>query len=141
MPPALERLAEGGAVFTVVLLGAVGVFYGLIRMWRRVNDPDQRERKRRLGVNRYGRAASGVVVDIVDDGVGRLIHYTYRIGAVDYNACQEVSGISELVGHDPSLIVGAVQVKYDKSNPYNSIVICEEWSGLRRRAPEMPPPI
>ncbi|MEZ5365206.1 MAG: hypothetical protein R2748_23480 [Bryobacterales bacterium] len=127
-------------MFLAVLLGAVGVFYGLIRMWRRANDPEQKERKRRLSVNRSGRTASGVVVDIVDDGVGHLIHYTYRIGAVDYNACQDVSGIGEFVGQDPSVIVGAVQVKYQKSNPYNSIVICEEWSGLRRRPPKPPPP-
>ena len=133
MPPALERLAEGGAVFGAVLLGAVAVFVGLFRIWRRANDVGERERRRRLGVNRAGRTASGVVLDIVDDGVGRLIHYTYRIGAVDYNACQDVSALDDLMGEDPAWVVGAVQVKYQKTNPYNSIVVCEEWSGLRAR--------
>jgi hypothetical protein len=135
MPPALERLAESGAVFGAVLLGAAAVFYGMFRMWRRANDGEVRERRRRLSVNRGGRTASGVVVDIVDDGMERLIHYTYRIGAVDYNACQDVSTLDDLVGEDPARIVGAVQVKYEKTNPYNSIVVCEEWSGLRTPRP------
>jgi hypothetical protein len=131
MPPALERLTEGAVVFAAVLLGAVAVFYGVFRTWRRRNNPVERERVRRLDVNRLGRLASGLVIDIADEAEGRLIHYTYQIGAVEYHACQDVGAIDALVGHDPSRIVGPAQVKYQPANPYNSIVVCEEWSGLR----------
>jgi hypothetical protein len=131
MPPALERLAESGVTFTAVLIGAAAVFVGLVFLWRRRNNPDEKERRRRLHVNRHGRTTSGVVMDIAEDAAARLIHYTYRIGAVEYSACQDVTALDELVGHDPSRIVGPAQVRYQKSNPYNSIVICEEWTGLR----------
>ena len=87
----------------------------------------------RVMPDRKGRTTSGVVMDIDEDDETRLIHYTYKIGAVEYNACQDVTVLTELVGEDPSLIVGPAQVKFEKSNPYNSIVISEDWSGLRAR--------
>ncbi|MND05212.1 hypothetical protein D3C83_258600 [compost metagenome] len=40
--------------------------------------------------------------------------------------------ISERIGDDPRGIVGAAAVKYHNKNPYNSIIICEHWSGFRR---------
>ena len=133
MPPALERFAESGAVFAAVLLGAMAVLVGLVLVWRRRNDPAEKERRRRLRVSRLGRTTSGVVMDIADDAASRLIHYTYKIGAVEYNACQDVTTLEERVGRDPSCIVGPAQVKYQKSNPYDSIVVCEDWTGLRAR--------
>jgi len=36
----------------------------------------------------------------------------------------------------PSRIVGSATVKYQTRNPYNSIVVCEGWSGLGKRTPE-----
>ena len=133
MPPVLERFAETGAGFAAVLLGAAAVFYGLFLVWRRRNDPLAKERRRRLRVYRQGRTTSGVVMDIADETAKRLIHYTYKIGAVEYNAWQDVTVLEEQVGHDPSRIVGPAQVRYQKSNPYNSIVVSEEWCGLRTR--------
>ncbi len=40
--------------------------------------------------------------------------------------------ISERIGDDPRGIVGPVAVKYHNKNPYNSIIVCEHWSGFRR---------
>ena len=120
-------------MFAVVLVGALAVLAGLIFAWRRRNNPTEKERRRRLRVNRHGRTTSGVVMDIAEDTASRLIHYTYRIGAVEYNAAQDVTTLEELVGNDPSRIVGPAQVKYQRSNPYNSIVVCEDWTGLRTR--------
>jgi hypothetical protein len=79
----------------------------------------------------------GVVtdVDIPAAGEGKgLIHYTYCIGGVEYSAAQDISDLAASIESDPSTIVGSVNVKYHTRNPFNSIVICEGWSGLRRRA-------
>ena len=133
MPPVLERLAESGIVFAAVLLGATAVLVALFLLWRRHNTPDERERRRRMRVNRQGRTTSGVVMDIGEDQATRLLHYNYMIGAVEYNACQDVTALEAMVGRDPSKIVGPAQVKYQRSNPYNSIVVCEDWNGLRSR--------
>ena len=60
-----------------------------------------------------------------------LIDYRYLIRGIDYSTVQDVSSLVEIVGSDPAGLIGAVSVKYLSSNPYNSIVVCEEWSGLR----------
>lgn len=138
MSPALARLAESGAAFGAILVAAIVVLVFLVWFLRRRNTPDEKERRRRLRVNRNGRLVSGVVIDI-DEPEGtdgetprRLVHYSYRIGAVDYSACQDVTTLPDALGDDLSLVVGAVQVKLHQKNPYNSIVVCEDWSGFRR---------
>lgn len=132
----LPRFAESGVVFGVVLAGAVAAFLGLFLLLRRRTTPAERERRRRLAVHREGRITDGTVFDIRDEPPQRLICYTYLIGGVEYSAAQEVSTLSAAVGDDPSRIVGSAAVKYKSRNPYNSIVVCEEWSGLRKRTRE-----
>ena len=129
----LSPLAESGVLFGGVLAAALGVLAAFYFVWRRRNTPEERERRRRLKVHREGRITGGVLLDIEDADQARLVHYTYRIGAVDYAACQDVTSLSEAVGDDPKGVVGAVTVKVHQKNPYNSIVICEGWSGLRRQ--------
>ena len=131
----LSPLAESGVLFGGVLAAALGVLAAFYFVWRRRNTPEERERRRRLKVHREGRITGGVLLDIEDADETRLVHYTYRIGAVDYSACQDVTALSEAVGDDPKGVVGAVTVKVHQKNPYNSIVVCESWSGLRRESP------
>ncbi len=132
MPQGWEQFSDSGVAFGAALLLCSAALFALVVVWRRRKDPVERERRRRLEVNRRGRITTGVVHDIGDG----LIHYQYAIGAVEYAACQDVSAVAELVGEDPKGVVGAVTVKYHQKNPYNSIVICEEWSGLRGKRPQ-----
>ena len=60
------------------------------------------------------------------------LFYTYSVGGVEYSATQDVSSIREHLPEDAAL-AGPATVKYIPRNPANSIVICEEWSGLRVR--------
>ena len=69
-----------------------------------------------------------------DGPPARLVHYSYGVNGVQYTACQDVGPLAETVGDDPRGVVGSVVVKVHQKNPYNSIVICEEWSGLRSHA-------
>lgn len=138
MEAVTSRFAEGGTAFLAVLAVAVAVLSLLLLVLRRRNTPEERERRRRLQVNRRGRLTSGLVLEVEeaeDSSVPRLLHYTYRIGAVEYSAWQDVETLSETVGSDPKGVVGPASVKYHQKNPYNSIVVCEDWSGLRGRAP------
>ena len=138
MQTAWPQWAEVAAAFIVAAALAIAAVVFLAGKWRRENDPDEKERLRRLEVNRNGRIASGEVVDIVDEELApngarrRFLHYRYTVGAVDFAACQDVTLISERIGDDPRGIVGAVAVKYHNKNPYNSIIVCEHWSGFRR---------
>ena len=115
-----------------IFLAAVGIVaaagYFLWRALRRWRDPLERERKRRSTVHRFGRVAEATITDIRDS----VIYYSYEIRGVAYAASQDVSALAESVPADPSGLIGHSTLKYHPRNPANSIVICEEWSGLRR---------
>ena len=65
------------------------------------------------------------------------LYYRYSIAGVEYAASQDISGLRELLPPDPSVLIGPATLKYLPANPANSIVICEEWSGLRSRPPQL----
>jgi hypothetical protein len=130
-------LAQNPYLIAAAVAAAGGLLALGVTLWRRRNNPAEKERRRRSLVNARGRLTDGVVTDVdVPAGGGNkgLIHYTYRIGGVEYSAAQDISDLAGSIESDPSRIVGAVNVKYHTRNPFNSIVICEGWSGLRRRA-------
>ncbi len=122
LTPATE-LAGLATIFVLLLAAAV-----IIVLWKRRN-PTERERKRRLAVNRYGRMGDGLILDCSGD----VLYYNYSIRGVEYAASQDVSTLREHLPEDPALLVGPVTLKYSSKNPANSILLCEEWSGLRRR--------
>ncbi len=106
----------------VVLLVAIGV-----RAWLRSRiSPDEKERRRRLMLLSAGKRGDANLVDIHDD----LLVYSYAVRGVEYTASQDVSRLKPFVPDDVASL-GAICVKYDPRNPANSIVLAEEWSGLR----------
>ncbi len=70
-----------------------------------------------------------------------LIAYSYSVAGVTYEASQDLSALQQLLPPDVMTIVGPVSVKFDPRNPANSIVLCEEWSGLRNRVTNSVKPI
>ena len=72
----------------------------------------------------------GTITDCQEDA----LYYNYSIRGVEYATAQDVSTLREFLPEDPALLVGPVTLKYSSRNPANSILLCEEWSGLRRRA-------
>jgi hypothetical protein len=59
-----------------------------------------------------------------------LLHYTYAISGVSYETAQDVTGLEERL-HLARVAAGQVaSVKYDPSNPSNSILLADDWSGL-----------
>lgn len=146
MELAWPQWVEVAAAFIAAVLLSLAVVAYLTGRWKRQNDPDEGELQRRLDLNQRGRITSGEVVDIVDEELApngvqrRYIHYRYSVGTVDFAACQDVTMIADLVGDDPRGIVGAVAVKYHQKNPYNSIIVCETWSGLQRSRLDASPP-
>jgi hypothetical protein len=60
----------------------------------------------------------------------KLLHYTYSISGVTYETAQDITGLEERV-HLSRVAAGQVaSVKYDPSNPSNSILLADDWSGL-----------
>lgn len=120
---------------TIMAAGAIVAVAGL--SWylfrRRRPTPEEIERARRSLLATQGRITDGSIIDAPIDGapadVPRLIVYNYRIAGVAYEAAQDVSTLGEMVRDiRPDL---PIQVRYEPHNPANSIVVAEEWSGLR----------
>jgi hypothetical protein len=60
----------------------------------------------------------------------KLLHYTYAISGVSYETAQDITGLEERL-HLAHVAAGQVaSVKYDPSNPSNSILLADDWSGL-----------
>jgi hypothetical protein len=112
----------------IVPLAAAAAAVLVIRLsLRRRLTPAARERRRRLEVGARGRMAGATVFDVREEE----LFYTYSVGGVEYSATQDVSSIREHLPKDAAELAGPATVKYIPRNPANSIVICEEWSGLR----------
>ena len=114
---------------TLALAGVLVVLAAIIgyRAWKRSRvTPEQRERRRRAMLAAQGKMGDAMLVEIRDD----LLFYCYDVRGVEYTASQDVSTLKERIPDDLSN-VGALSVKYDARNPANSIVLAEEWSGIR----------
>lgn len=121
-----------------VAVAASCVVMGLVfARWirrRRAKSPEEIERLRRLEVNRVGRITSGQIVDYIEGSPpgnkSRVVVYRYEVSGVTYEAAQEITGFAEL----PATGIAGLSssVKYDPQKPMNSIIACEEWSGLMR---------
>jgi hypothetical protein len=67
-----------------------------------------------------------------------MLLYSYRIGGVDYESSQDVT---DLLHEGDAAQVRAgfpCSARYQPGNPQNSIVVSEEWSGLRAGLPVFP---
>ena len=112
------------------------------------------ERERRSFLNRVGRIVDGQVLEVVEaspeqsgaahtglfgkrsaEGTKTLSHkmllYTYSISGVSYEAAQDISGLEEQACLERVVAGQPVGVKYDPANPSNSILLADDWSGLR----------
>ncbi len=126
-------------VFTLVTAGliALGVWIAV----RRRATPEKREQRRRLHIHATGRLGDALVTETEEN----LLYYSYSIRGVQYTASQDVSALRGAVNwngsrlpEDLSRLIGPCSMKYVSNNPANSILLCEEWSGLRIPAGSTP---
>jgi hypothetical protein len=75
-------------------------------------------------------AASAKKSNASSNGTQKLLYYTYSISGVTYETAQDVTGFEEQA-HLKRIAVGqTASVKYDPSNPSNSILLADDWSGI-----------
>ena len=110
---------------------------------RRRPSADEIERARRMKLALTGRLVDGMLLDVRtlavgDDRTLTMLEYSYRIGGVEYECSQDVTQMQEIV--DPAQVRAGFpcSVRYLPGSPQNSIVVAEEWSGLRVTLPELP---
>ena len=141
------------AAAALVVAAAVA---GLRQFFRKPEDPEDEERRRRSQHNQVGRIVEGLVVELVEsqgsaapapssamfsrrkaaaselgkNGLRRLVRYSYSIAGVTYETAQDVTGLEERLCLERIASGQPASVKYDPSNPSNSILVADDWSGL-----------
>jgi hypothetical protein len=131
-------------------LGVAALVLFLRNRWRR--DPEEVERRRRQYVSRVGRIAHAEILEVVESeteaprksrrkhtmfptptavpGARRLfVVYRYLISGVTYETAQDLTGFAAIL--TPSTVGQPASVKYEPAHPTNSILVAENWSGLR----------
>lgn len=114
----------------IILIAAAAalIALGLWILLRLRLTPVERERRRRLAVNARGRLADGTITEATDGA----IFYSYSVGGAGYMTSQDIAELRDAVRIQPERLIGCpVTVKYAMRNPANSIIVCENWSGLR----------
>jgi hypothetical protein len=110
-------------------VAVVAVASAVVIVLRRRKNPQERERLRRLAVNQYGRMGDAMITEASDG----IVYYSYSIRGVEYAASQDISMLRDRIDVDLETLVGPVTLKFMPRNPFNSIVLCEEWSGIRNQ--------
>jgi hypothetical protein len=148
-----ELLADWKLVATIVGGGLAAIGLLAYAFARPASDPEAEERKRRLHLNHIGRIAEGQVVELAqhpapvveskrgllgakprplaDDRPRHLVSYIYSISGVTYETAQDITGLESQVRFERLVAGHPASVKYDPSNPSDSILVADDWSGLR----------
>ena len=139
-------LAMGGGAVAALVMIAYAFF-------RPAVNPEDAERKRRLHLNQIGRIAEGQVVELVEHppeaketrrglfggsarpldagGPRHLVSYSYSISGVTYHTAQDITGLEGQIRFERLVAGQPASVKYDTANPSDSIIVADDWSGLR----------
>ncbi|OLB20743.1 MAG: hypothetical protein AUI12_04605 [Acidobacteria bacterium 13_2_20CM_2_57_6] len=139
-------LVMGGAAIAALAMIAYAFF-------RPAVDPEEAERKRRLHLNQIGRIAEGQIVDLVerppeskevrkglfgssarplkDVRPRYFVSYSYLISGVTYHTAQDITGLESQVRLERLVAGQPASIKYDAANPSDSILVADDWSGLR----------
>jgi hypothetical protein len=104
---------------------------------------EELERMRRGFLVQSGRLVDGMLLDICDieaeDGrTLTMLLYNYRIAGVDYECSQDITDMGEVVDAAQVRAGFPCSVRYQPGNAQNSIVVAEEWTGLRAGLPVLP---
>jgi hypothetical protein len=134
-----------GATTLVVVLLALGLWLLL----RKRPTPEEIERARRRLLAHSGRLVDGMLLDVCEVNAPSksknspprtltMLLYSYRIGGVDYEASQDITDMSEVVDATQVRAGFPCSARYLPGKPQNSIVVAEDWSGLRAGLPVLP---
>jgi len=110
--------------------------YALLR--RKPKTVDQLERERRVWLDGVGRITDGTVIDVQElepqngRGPSTLLLYKYDVAGVAYECSQDVTYLRQWINLHSCRLGLHTSVKYDPQNPGNSLVVSENWMGLRQ---------
>jgi hypothetical protein len=135
-------------------VAALAVIAGLssVALWlvlRKRPTAEEVERARRRFLVQSGRLVDGMLLDIFEveapleakGELGRtltMLMFSYRIAGVDYECSQDITDMPGVVDASHVRAGFPCTVRYQPGHPQNSIVVAEEWTGLRAGLPVLP---
>ncbi|HLJ46935.1 MAG TPA: hypothetical protein VKU01_13050 [Bryobacteraceae bacterium] len=129
----MDSLRLYGLVATGVALAGA---YVLLR--RKPKSPDEIERERRAWLEGTGRITDGTVIDVQELAAEKdrrsaiMLIYHYDVAGVSYECSQDVTYLRHWINLHSCRLGLHTSVKYDPQNPGNSLVVSENWMGLRQ---------
>jgi hypothetical protein len=119
-----------------LILVASAAGYAVWYFRRRRPTADEIERERRVQLAMTGRVVDGMLLDVrqlqIEEGrTLTMLEYSYRIGGVEYECSQDITLLNDIVNPAEVRAGFPCSVRYLPGSPQNSIVVAEEWSGLR----------
>jgi hypothetical protein len=144
---------EMNAILAMAAAAVVGIALIAYAFSRPAESSEVAERKRRLHLNQIGRIAEGQIVEFAehpaepatkskklfglaaqplpDNQLRQLVSYSYAISGVTYHTAQDITGLEGQIRFERLVPGQPASVKYDPSNPSDSILVADDWSGLR----------
>jgi len=125
-------------VYELVAAGAVALLGTYVLLRRKPKAPDEIERERRAWLEGTGRITDGTVIDVQELAAAPKHHaavmliYKYDVAGVSYECSQDVTKLRHWINLHSCRLGLHTSVKYDPQNPGNSLVVSENWMGLRQ---------
>jgi hypothetical protein len=131
------------------VIAAACLCVGGVVAWQRFRKrptEEELERERRQQLVKEGRIIDGTILDISEvdaeecgraDGM-HLILYKYEVSGVVYECSQDVTHLKDYVDIHECRLSFPCSVRYDPHRPTNSIIVAENWMGLRDTANSVP---
>lgn len=110
--------------------------YALLR--RKPKTAEDIEHERRAWLEVTGRITDGTVIDVQELAAANNHHaaimliYKYDVAGVSYECSQDVTYLRHWINLHSCRLGLNTSVKYDPQNPGNSLVVSENWMGLRQ---------
>jgi len=125
-------------VYWLVAAGSVAVLGAYVLLRRRPKNADDLERERRAWLEGSGRITDGTVIDVQElsghdhHRDATMLIYKYDVAGVSYECSQDVTYLRQWINLHSCRLGLQTSVKYDPQNPGNSLVVSENWMGLRQ---------
>jgi hypothetical protein len=125
-------------LYGLVAAGSVALLSSYVLLRRKPKTPDEIELGRRAWLEGTGRITDGTVIDVQELAATNghpaavMLIYKYDVAGVSYECSQDVTYLRHWINLHSCRLGLHTSVKYDPQNPGNSLVVSENWMGLRQ---------
>jgi hypothetical protein len=124
--------------YGLVTAASAALFGAYVLLRRKPKTADDLERERRSWLEGAGRITDGTVIDVQELApqqnrhAATMLIYKYDVAGVSYECSQDVTHLRHWINLHSCRLGLHTSVKYDPQNPGNSLVVSENWMGLRQ---------